>query len=152
MGSSTVGLAPGLSRKLKKVLECRTDSPNLLSSLNTLSSFYTENTPQSRRNLRYTIETRTLDINREFLRASDPAQRALDRVVEKEVLLGEDLGVLAVAEGDPTAPLLDHLLHLLEPPFSEHLQIIEVKAIQCLDCPLSTSSLSLLLKLVKFLH
>ncbi|KAM4085309.1 hypothetical protein ACJW30_10G017100 [Castanea mollissima] len=83
MGSSTVGLAPGLSRKLKKVLECRTDSPDLLSSLNTLSSFYTENTPQSRRNLRYTIETRALDINREFLRASDPAQRALDRVEEQ---------------------------------------------------------------------
>ena len=83
MGSSTVGLAPGLSRKLKKVLECRTDSPDLLSSLNTLSSFYTENTPQTRRNLRYTIETRTLDINREFLRASDPAQRALDRVEEQ---------------------------------------------------------------------
>ena len=84
MGSSTVGLAPGLSRKLKKVLECRTDSPNLLSSLNTLSSFYTENTPQSRRNLRYTIETRALDINHEFLRASDPTQRALDCVVEKK--------------------------------------------------------------------
>ena len=83
MGSSTVGLAPGLSRKLKKVLECRTDSPDLLSSLNTLSSFYTENTPQTRRNLRYTIETRALDINREFLRASDPAQRALDRVEEQ---------------------------------------------------------------------
>ena len=46
----------------------------------------------------------------------------------EEVLLGEDL---AVAEGDPTAPLLGHLFHLLEPPFSEHLQIVEVKAIQC---------------------
>ena len=51
----------------------------------------------------------------------------------EEVLLGEDLGVLAVAEGEPTAPLLGHLLHLLEPPFSEHLQIVEVKAIQCRD-------------------
>ena len=84
MGSSTVGLVPGLSSKLKKVLECWTDLPNLLSSLNTLLSFYTENTPQSRRNLRYTIETSALDINCEFLRASDPAQRALDRVVEKK--------------------------------------------------------------------
>ena len=60
------------------------DSSDLLSPLNTLSSFYTENTPQSRRNLRYTIDTRALDINREFLRASDPAQRTLDRVVEKK--------------------------------------------------------------------
>ena len=43
-----------------------------------------KNTPQSRRNLRYTIDTRALDINREFLRASDLAQRTLDRVVEKK--------------------------------------------------------------------
>nr|POF10604.1 isoform short of conserved oligomeric golgi complex subunit 6 [Quercus suber] len=87
MGCSTVGLAPRLSRKLKKVLECRTDSPDLLSSLNTLSLFYTENTPQSLRNLRYTIETHAFVINREFIRASDPAQRALDRVVEKKSFL-----------------------------------------------------------------
>lgn len=67
-------LAPGLSRKLKKVLESRTDTPEVLGSLNTLSNFYTENTPQARRNLRSTIEKRSLDINEEFLRASHDAQ------------------------------------------------------------------------------
>ncbi|XVE99967.1 hypothetical protein REPUB_Repub03eG0245500 [Reevesia pubescens] len=79
----TVGLAPGLSRKLKKVLECRTDSPEVVASLNTLSTFYTENTPQTRRNLRSTIEKRSLQINLDFLRASQAAQLALDRVEDE---------------------------------------------------------------------
>ncbi|PHT93179.1 hypothetical protein T459_01061 [Capsicum annuum] len=79
-----MALAPGLSRKLKKVLETRTDTPDLLASLNTLSEFYTENTPHSRRNLRSTIEKRSLSINEEFLLSSAAAQKALDRV-EKEV-------------------------------------------------------------------
>ncbi|KAK8496862.1 hypothetical protein V6N13_122671 [Hibiscus sabdariffa] len=79
----TGGLAPGLSRKLNKVLECRTDTPQVLASLNTLSTFYTENTPQARRNLRSTIEKRSLDINLDFLRASQAAQLALDRVEDE---------------------------------------------------------------------
>ncbi|KAL8110776.1 hypothetical protein AgCh_026497 [Apium graveolens] len=79
----TTVLAPGLSRKLKKVLETRTDTPDLLASLNTLSSFYTDNSPVARRNLRSTIENRALDINRDFLLASSTAQQALDRVEEE---------------------------------------------------------------------
>ncbi|RRT36204.1 hypothetical protein B296_00055173 [Ensete ventricosum] len=68
-------LAPGLSRKLKKVLETRTDSPDLLSSLATLSTFYADNTPQARRNLRSSIEQRALAINHHFLDASLSAQQ-----------------------------------------------------------------------------
>lgn len=83
MGTAT--LAPGISRKLKKVLEStRTDSPDLVASLSTLSTFYDDNTPQSRRNLRSTIEKRSLAINLDFLQASHAAQDALDRV-EREV-------------------------------------------------------------------
>ncbi|MCD7451000.1 Golgi transport complex subunit 6 [Datura stramonium] len=78
-----MALAPGLSRKLKKVLETRTDTPDLLASLNTLSAFYTENTPHSRRNLRSTIEKRSLSINEEFLLSSTAAQKSLDRVEEE---------------------------------------------------------------------
>lgn len=78
-----MALAPGLSRKLKKVLETRTDTPDLLASLNTLSEFYTENTPHSRRNLRSTIEKRSLSINEEFLLSSAAAQKSLDRVEEE---------------------------------------------------------------------
>lgn len=78
-------LAPGLSRKLKKVLEStRTESPDLVASLTTLSSFYGENTPQSRRDLRSTIENRSLSINLDFLDASSAALDALSGV-EAEV-------------------------------------------------------------------
>lgn len=88
MGTTTA-LAPGLSRKLKKVLETRTDNPDLLASLNTLSSFYTDNTAPARRNLRSTIEKRSLSINHDFLLASDVAQQALDRVEEEVNSLAE---------------------------------------------------------------
>lgn len=73
-------LAPGVSRKLKKVLETRTDNPDLLASLGALSTFYVQNTPQARRNLKSSIEQRALAINRHFLDASLPAHKALDRV------------------------------------------------------------------------
>ncbi|KAK3435184.1 conserved oligomeric Golgi complex subunit 6 [Eucalyptus grandis] len=96
-------LAPGLSRKLKKVLESRTDTPDVLGSLNTLSTFYADNTPQARRNLRSAIEKRGLDINREFLQASDTAQRALDRVEEEVNALAECCDRIAKALGGCTA-------------------------------------------------
>ncbi|KAL3651025.1 Golgi transport complex subunit 6 [Castilleja foliolosa] len=96
MGTATA-LAPGLSRKLKKVLETRTDTPDLLASLNTLSSFYSENTPQSRRNLRSTIEKRGLSINEEFLAASSSAQQALDQVEEEVNALADCCDKIAKA-------------------------------------------------------
>ncbi|CAM6119888.1 unnamed protein product, partial [Calypogeia fissa] len=77
-------LAPGTARRVRKVLETRTDSPELLASLITLSSFYTENSLQARRNLGSTIEKRGLAINEQFLRASEAAQKALD-AVDQEV-------------------------------------------------------------------
>ncbi|KAJ3682175.1 hypothetical protein LUZ60_014748 [Juncus effusus] len=78
-------LAPGVARKLKKVLETRTtDNPDVLASLAALSTFYGDNTPQARRNLKSSIEERSLAINHHFLNASLPAQLALDKV-EQEV-------------------------------------------------------------------
>ena len=96
MGTTVAGLAPGLSRKLKKVLESRTDTPDLLSSLNTLSSFYEENTPQSRRNLRSTIEKRALSINREFLEGSRTAQLVIPIFFFFFLLLRASLALLAL--------------------------------------------------------
>ncbi|KAG5524500.1 hypothetical protein RHGRI_031234 [Rhododendron griersonianum] len=90
-------LAPGLSRKLKKVLETRTDTPDLLASLNTLSSFYADNNPHGRRNLRSTIEKRSLSINHEFLLASNAAQQALDRVEEEVNALADCCDKIAKA-------------------------------------------------------
>ncbi|KAJ9152382.1 hypothetical protein P3X46_025952 [Hevea brasiliensis] len=96
MGTTT-GLAPGLSRKLKKVLECRTDNPDLVSSLHTLSTFYSDNSPQARRNLRSTIEKRSLSINLQFLQASNAAQLALDNVEEEVNALAECCDKIAKA-------------------------------------------------------
>lgn len=48
----------------------------------------------------------------------------------EELLLDGDLGVVAVAEGDPAAPLLRHPLHLGEPPLPERLQVVVVEAVE----------------------
>ena len=42
-------LAPGLARKVKKVLDTRLDAPEVLDSLKALSEFFPENTPAARR-------------------------------------------------------------------------------------------------------
>ncbi|PSS01289.1 Conserved oligomeric Golgi complex subunit 6 like [Actinidia chinensis var. chinensis] len=96
MGTASA-LAPGLSRKLKKVLETRTDTPDLVASLSTLSDFYVDNNPHARRNLRSTIEKRSLSINHDFLLASDAAQQALDRVEEEVNALAECCDKIAKA-------------------------------------------------------
>lgn len=51
----------------------------------------------------------------------------------EEVLLGGDLGVVAVAEGDPAAPLLGHPLHLRQPPLPQRLQVVVVEAVEGRD-------------------
>ncbi|CAL9106719.1 unnamed protein product [Musa textilis] len=94
---AVTALAPGLSRKLKKVLETRTDSPDLLSSLATLSTFYADNTPQARRNLKSSIEQHALAINHHFLDASLAAQQALDTVEEEVDALAECCDQIAKA-------------------------------------------------------
>lgn len=105
--ASTVGLAPGLSRKLKKVLDCRTDSPDLVASLNALSSFYDENSAHARRNLRSTIEKRALQINSEFLNAADSTQIALDRVEEEVNALADCCDKIAAALSSSAATTSD---------------------------------------------
>eukprot|EP00976_Prorocentrum_cordatum_P108954 1194936-Prorocentrum_minimum.AAC.5 len=72
-------LAPGLARKVKKVLETRIDNPELSSSLNELSNVCTENTVASRRALRSNIEKRGVNINEEFLQVAEAAQSVGDR-------------------------------------------------------------------------
>ena len=68
---SASALAPGLARKVKKILDIKTESPDVISALNTLSTFYDDNTPAARRQLRSTIEKRGLEINQEFLTAAE---------------------------------------------------------------------------------
>ncbi|EIE27799.1 component of oligomeric golgi complex 6 [Coccomyxa subellipsoidea C-169] len=74
----TTALAPGLARKVNKILATRTESPEILGALSTLSGFYEENTPVARRRLRTTIEQHGLGINEQFLAAAEAIIKALD--------------------------------------------------------------------------
>lgn len=51
-GPMATQLAPGLARKVKKVLETRADTPETIACLKGLSEFYGENTPAARRGAR----------------------------------------------------------------------------------------------------
>jgi len=81
MSSST--LAPGLARKVKKVLDTRLDGRETVACLKALSEFYIENDQSARRGLRSAIERRGLDINNEFIHASESTQGTLKAVDDK---------------------------------------------------------------------
>ncbi|GAX74715.1 hypothetical protein CEUSTIGMA_g2163.t1 [Chlamydomonas eustigma] len=73
-------LAPGLTRKVKKILEIKTEGQDVISALSTLSSFYEENSQTARRSLRSTIEKRGLSIHEQFLISAEAAIQSLDTV------------------------------------------------------------------------
>lgn len=54
-----------------QILEIKTESPDVINALSTLSGIYTDNTPAARRQLRCTIEQRGLQINGQFLQAAE---------------------------------------------------------------------------------
>ncbi|KAL4424572.1 hypothetical protein ABPG77_009156 [Micractinium sp. CCAP 211/92] len=82
--SSTPALAPGLARKVKKIMETRTEAPEVVGSLATLSGFYEENSAAARRRLRSTIENRGVAVNEEFLEAAQSVIQMLD-LVQKDL-------------------------------------------------------------------
>ena len=67
-------LAPGLSRKLRKVLETRTDSADVLTALEALGELFPDNTAAARRGLRATVEAQGLAINEALVAAAEPVQ------------------------------------------------------------------------------
>ncbi|KAJ3629513.1 hypothetical protein MTP99_013905 [Tenebrio molitor] len=70
-----------LSRRLNKILETRLENDqDTLEALKQLSTFYTENTLQARRNLRSQIEKRSLDINENFLASFREVKVCFDAV------------------------------------------------------------------------
>jgi hypothetical protein len=73
-------LAPGLNRKLRKVLDTRTDAPEVTGSLATLSAFYGANTPAARRHLRSTVEAQGAAAAGDALAAEARVLAALDAV------------------------------------------------------------------------
>jgi hypothetical protein len=56
---------------LLQILEIKTESPDVINALSTLSGIYNDNTPAARRQLRCTIEQRGLQINGQFLQAAE---------------------------------------------------------------------------------
>ena len=84
MSSSSSTLAPGLARKVKKVLDTRLDGHETVACLKALSEFYV-NDENDKKNggLRAAIERRGLDINAEFMLASESTLDALKLVDDK---------------------------------------------------------------------
>ncbi|KAI7838109.1 hypothetical protein COHA_008117 [Chlorella ohadii] len=78
--TSQPALAPGLARKVKKIMETRTEAPEVVGSLATLSGFYADNSPAARRRLRSTIENQGVAVNQDFLAAAQSVLQALDSV------------------------------------------------------------------------
>jgi hypothetical protein len=58
------------------VFDTRTESPEILGSLGTLSAFYADNTAVERRRLRAKIEEQGRSINEQFLAAAEEVTQA----------------------------------------------------------------------------
>ncbi|XP_014681366.1 PREDICTED: conserved oligomeric Golgi complex subunit 6-like [Priapulus caudatus] len=70
-----------LARKLSKILETRLENDKeLLEALKALSTFFTDNSLRTRRNLRSDIECKSLSINEEFAEAFGRVKEELDDV------------------------------------------------------------------------
>jgi len=66
---------PTFKNKLQKVLQLNLDSEDTLLAFNDLSSFYDNNTIDSRWNLRAHLEKRCIIVNEEFLQAFSQIQK-----------------------------------------------------------------------------
>ncbi|KAH1005075.1 hypothetical protein HUJ04_006131 [Dendroctonus ponderosae] len=70
-----------LSKRMNKILDSRIENDqDTIEALRELSTFYTENTLQARRNLRSQIEKRNLDINQHFLESFRVVKDSFDCV------------------------------------------------------------------------
>lgn len=70
-----------------QVLELRTEAPDVLNALSTLSSFYETNSAAERKHLRATIERRGVSINAEYLAAAESVMQvkfALQSITRKQ--------------------------------------------------------------------
>lgn len=69
-----------LQRKVKRALEERIDTPDLIATLKHLSSFYGENTLENRRNLRNVLEKRGQSLNNEFVSSFEEIVESFEKV------------------------------------------------------------------------
>eukprot|EP00890_Picochlorum_soloecismus_P004840 jgi/Picsp_1/5357/NSC_02718-R1_component of oligomeric golgi complex 6 len=81
-------VAPGLNRKLRKVLDTRTDRPDVSKDLAALSQIYHHNTAYDRRNIRSTIENGIVSSNVKFLEEAGRIMASIDSVGQDLESLG----------------------------------------------------------------
>lgn len=81
-----------LSKRMNKILESRIENEqDTIEALRELSTFYTENTLQARRNLRSQIEKRNLDINQDFLASFKEVKDSFDSVYDDIVQMNKSI-------------------------------------------------------------
>jgi conserved oligomeric Golgi complex subunit 6 len=75
-----------LDKKIKRLMDMRTDSPEMLRALGSLSSFYGSkgNTLEARRSLRADLEQRNIELVKEFIESFSKTAEKLD-VLDKTV-------------------------------------------------------------------
>ena len=69
-----------------QILATRTESPEVVGALTTLSTFYEDNTLQAQRRLRTTIEQHGLSINEQFLSAAEDIIKVWKPLLLRETL------------------------------------------------------------------
>lgn len=81
-----------LSRRLNKILETRLENDkDTIEALKELSTFFSENTLQTRRNLRSKIEKRSLAINEDFLSAFREVKCVLDGIYSDVIAMNDSV-------------------------------------------------------------
>ena len=90
-----------LARKLKKTLECRLEADqDTLAALTELSTFFTENNLQTRRNLRGEIERRSLQINQDFLVELGGLKERVEGLQSSVAAMGRSCGAMQARLAD----------------------------------------------------
>lgn len=99
-----------------QTLSTRTETPEFLSSLSTLSEFYGDNTAAERRNLRSTIEQQGLAVDSQFLAAASTVIASLDAIeADVEKLSACCRGVGSSLASSKVAPAACNLMSLTLP-------------------------------------
>ncbi|XP_068217379.1 conserved oligomeric Golgi complex subunit 6 [Palaemon carinicauda] len=100
-----------LSRKINKILETRLENDkDTLDALKELSTFFSENTLRSRRNLRGEIEKRSVGISEEFVSALREVKESVDAMY-KEVSSMNEVCVDMKCRLQATKSETRHLIH-----------------------------------------
>ena len=120
-----------------QTLSTRTETPEFLSSLSTLSEFYGDNTAAERRNLRSTFEEQGLAVDSQFLAAASTIIALLDAIeADVEQLSTCCRGVGSSLASSKVAPAAcTRLLPLLPACHGQRVHCLPATAIQFLPAP-----------------